>query len=184
MEAIIPLIKEIYLRKNPEDKFENILDSEGHFWEDAIYSTGGYGDVDVEHVKIRPRQKKENPILHYNPILEFGRTKVGGIEYFGLPAEFFNLKKIDPKVFVPEFINAYKLASLAPKAIIKSGGVQTNAFNGQFWSCDLPFGVNVVIGEDSVSLRKIPSEADEAAKKAKEAAEKVNQMNAAKKALN
>jgi hypothetical protein len=173
MKAIVPIIKEICLRENSEFKVEDVFDSEGHFWEDVIVSrkVGLYKNVEL--IAITPRTKKQSDgTFHYETVINFIPSKEGYVAYFELLPVCFNMESFDTKVFVPEFIKSYKLALIAPKAILKSGGVEPF----KPWSCALPFGVEVTISS-SVELREITSEAEEAAANAKK-------INDAKKALN
>ena len=159
MEAIVPIIKEICLRENSEFKVEDVFDSEGHFWEDVISSrkVGLYDEGEL--MAISPRIKKQSDgTFHHETVITFSPSKEGYVSYFKLLPVCFNMESFDTKVFVPEFIKSYKLALIAPKAILKSGGVEPFAP----WSCALPFGVKVTIFS-GVELMKITSEAEEAA---------------------
>ena len=171
MEAIIPIIKEICLRENSAFKVDDVFDSEGHFWEDVISSRRSIINGE-ELIVISPRIKKSDGTFKHETVIDFTHSEEGYVSYFKLRPVCFNTESFDPKVFVPEFIKAYKLALIAPKAILKSGGVEFL----KPWSCALPFGVEVTISS-CVELMKITSEAEEAAANAKK-------INDAKKALN
>jgi hypothetical protein len=156
LSVVTPLLREICKTEKMEgveNLYTEIFDSDGKIRPEAIRETRSGDKV------IVPHGEQPNRLITYG-IWE-GSNSVHTIifsTYF-----FTAAKTISHEEFVQQFVNAYKLALIGPKALLESGGVQKD----KKWTCDLPIGVNVQIApinfatwDAFLALQEIESKAE------------------------
>jgi hypothetical protein len=156
LSVVTSLLKEICKTEKMEgveNLYTEIFDSDGKIRPEAIRK-------DKFGIKvIIPTAKDANRLITYR-ISDDSNL----VESIIFSTYFFSAAKtISHEEFVQQFVNAYKLALIGPKALLESGGVQ----EGKVWACDLPIGVQVRIAPINfltwsafLALEKIESKAE------------------------
>jgi len=137
LSVVTPLLKEICKTEKMaglENLYTEIFDSDGKIRPEAIRETGDGNKV------IVPRGEQANSL---NRLITYGIWEGSNSVHTIIFSTYFftAAKTISHEEFVQQFVNAYKLALIGPKALLESGGVQKD----KKWTCNLPIGVNVQI---------------------------------------
>jgi len=161
LSVVTPLLKEICKTKKMEgveNLYTEIFDSDGKIRPEAIRKDK-FGNKAIIPSAGDAKSLKIQSLITYR-ISDDSNL----VESIFFSTYFFSAAEtISHEEFVQQFVNAYKLALIGPKALLESGGVQ----QGTAWTCDLPIGVKVRIAPINfltwsgfLALEKIESKAE------------------------
>jgi hypothetical protein len=175
VEAVTPSIKQLSSTMELKMDGESIFNTDGAVVPKALISCEAPGLLKVQYgrdawlIGVTTGQSSGDTMdkLIGGHFLFFcvSRSKGGEVEYIAFPnGRIFNVSS-KGKELVQLFINSYKLAIIAPMALLGNEETEND------WSCKFPFGVEVEIKKTlgTIFLSKTPSESEEKAAKAKAA---------------